>query len=274
MKLQGFGFVLNLVFAFTAALGETHGDKEFHPVVTSPSFTAIKPTLCLDHSHSNLKIDDGRYQAAVGLFESDGFRVAAITKALHGDVLGGCAILYISAAMTEISSKEVSAIETFVAEGGALLLLGDHPPMGKTIEPLVRRFGVSSKLNLQESPSQKIPSLNDNGTVAFEGESQLNLKHPIIRPGKPNMAVNKVGWFGGEGLASEVKSAAPLLTFSDGTVGAYALEVKRGRVLIFGDSTLFTSKRDQNNEPLGMARPGSDNVNLLLNSVHWLMRTL
>ncbi len=52
---------------------------------------------------------------------------------------------------------------------------------------------------------------------------------------------------------------------------ALALKVKKGRLVVFGDATVFTSKTDLwMNEPTGMNRPGSDNVQMALNVLHWL----
>ena len=100
-----------------------------------------------------------------------------------------------------------------------------------------------------------------------------------------NRRDSKRFFFYGEALAAPFGSDEFLKVGPDAVVGelcaeqytaaAMAMEVGKGRLVVFGDGTVFTSKIDQDlNEKTGVNREGSDNIQMALNVFHWLSRIL
>ena len=58
---------------------------------------------------------------------------------------------------------------------------------------------------------------------------------------------------------------------AEGQAGAIARRVGKGRVVVFGDASVFTSIVDRKtHEKYGMNRTEFDNVQMALNTFHWL----
>jgi hypothetical protein len=116
--------------------------------------------------------------------------------------------------------------------------------------------------------------------------------HPITRGRHPSERVDHVMTFMGAAFRSKAR-AQPLLVFGDsiasyqteifgklsettpsvpaaGLMQAAALRYGRGRVVLFSEAGMF-GVQWQAGRPVGMNHPGArDNLQLLLNTLHWL----
>ncbi|GAB3129176.1 DUF6421 family protein [Tsukamurella serpentis] len=135
---------------------------------------------------------------------------------------------------------ELDAIERYVREGGALVVLAecDTATSGNNLDELLARFGVRvQSVVVQEAPGQRrhggnatwvrsviAPELDGQGIVAGVGEACFYRTGVLDVSGAEKPTV----------IARTSGSAAP----ADQPLAA-ALEVGRGRVVVFADSDLF-----------------------------------
>ncbi|HYC89066.1 MAG TPA: ABC transporter permease [Thermoanaerobaculia bacterium] len=146
-------------------------------------------------------------------------------------------LLIVAGAAAAYSAGEIQAIEAWVRGGGSLLLLTDHPPFGNAA--LAGAFGVKT------DPRAPAPSR----TVFTE-----------LAPHEITGGVRQVVTYGGQTVVrkdSDILLRSQLLAFDYG----------RGRVVVSGDTALFTAQR-KNGASFGV----SENETLVLNTFRWLLR--
>ena len=97
----------------------------------------------------------GRYKPFAELITSDGYQVIPNKEKFTRDVLNKGDILVIAnalgaegmgqpgAANPAFTDAECDAVRDWVKEGGSLLLITDHAPMGSAAQCLAKRFGVN-----------------------------------------------------------------------------------------------------------------------------------
>lgn len=274
-------------------------DAAFRPVSPAPTSSArAGRALCFDRGHHNLAVERGFYRPVLHLAASDGFEVIEKTGRFDAASLRGCRVLYVSAVLghedysqRELARRpaftpdEIDAIEAWVRQGGGLLVATDHRPMSDAAATLLLRFGFEGSRATAAEPDYPVPPFRDPGIFRIEGE-RLETSHPVLRGRNPGEQVRQVYFFYGEALRGP-RESVPLLRLSasarigeDEAAGrtprefpavAIASAPGRGRVTVFGDGTIFTSKIDlANGEKTGMNREGSDNVRLALNVFRWL----
>lgn len=280
------------------------GDTDFIAKAKNPTFKDFRPTVCFDEGHNNLAVHKGFYKPVLDLVESDGYIVIHKNESFTKSSLKDCSILYISAVLgypdykknKELARKsafadtEILAITNWVKNGGSLLLMTDHKPMGSAAGKLLAEFEVfGSDVNVR-NPKNPIPPFLGEG-IFFISEQQMNLNSAIVKGRTADEQLKKIYFFYGQALKGP-KDADAFLTIGEGAVigglyndkvldakefpaAALALKVKKGRLVVFGDATVFTSKMDLwINEPTGINRPGSDNIQMALNVFHWLSGVL
>lgn len=115
------------------------------------------------------------------------------------------------------TSEEASLIEAFVADGGGLLILGDHPILGnvENLHPVTQRFGVMFTVVGPASPL--VPVIEH---PIFQGVSQIKFGSPA-------------------GLTVQPPSVVAAVGTSGFRVGIAVAEVGKGRVVISGDESVF-----------------------------------
>jgi len=242
--------------------------------------------------------------------ESDGSVVSA-APALSLDGLKNIDVLVISNAMGENQSDgrmgsaftpaECDAVRDWVRQGGSLLLIADHTPMGDAAFTMAQRFGVEmgrgyvlDPRNYQEHPS----------TLVFSRANRLLGDHPILRGRNPSERVQTIVAFTGQSL-SLPPGATALMKLSDDAVETFdpddeeklesqhvpvgekiphghaqglAMPFGKGRVAIFGEAAMFSAQIftvrggafDGRSFKMGMNVPGNDDRQFALNVVHWL----
>ncbi len=274
------------------------GYPEFHPRAQNPAYKDSHPRVCFDEGHNNLAVDQGFYSPILGLLESDGYLVARMKERFNQKNLKNCRILYISAVRghgesthpesrrSAFTKREMHAIQTWVRKGGALLLMTDHRPMSDAAAELLSQFGIyGSQINVRNSDFNVSP-FTDPGIFHISGEL-INSQSPIVLGRNKNETLKKIFFFYGQALRGPKEADVFLSTGVNAKIGgiygeeiipstefpaaAVAVQVQKGRVVAFGDATVFTSKLDLwLNEKTGINRDGSDNVQMALNVFHWL----
>lgn len=277
-------------------------DASFKPEVAKPAFTANHPVVIFDQGHLNLASTDGRYSPIIHLLESDGFKVQSLTGKITPTVLEEGQILYISGAqgsnhehsdkpaLPAFTDEESRLIEAWVKSGGSLLLMSDHTSIGDSIHPLAALFGVKISSGETNDPVNYLPALQDTSHLLFTDENHLLMKHPITYGKTSDEHVHRIAVFSGQSVLGPKDSKVILAMgktaenhFADGShkpvgehyVEALSFHYGKGRVVVFGDATVFTSKiRIDKKQNEGMNRSDIDNVKLATNTFRWLAGVL
>jgi len=303
MKTLHFASLLALTvassFLFSSAkAGLFKADIDFKPEVALPVFKEKHPVVLFDQAHLNLAVTDGRYSPLIHLLESDGFQVKPVTTKITAAVLAGGDILYISGAQAATNEKvlgttksafteeEELLIQGWVKNGGSLLLMADHAPIGDAVHSLAAKFQVSVSDGETNDPQNYLPALQDTSHLLFTMENHLLMDHPIVHGQNKNEALHRVVAFSGQSVKGPSDSR-PILGLSPtaenylknggkspvgtGYCEAVSFTYGKGRVVVFGDATVFTSKfHTVKNEKEGMNRTDIDNVKMATNTFRWL----
>ncbi len=195
------------------------------------------------------------------------------------------------------SSEECAAIRDWVTNGGSQLLVTDYAPTAKKADLLAKEFGVKLRDGYAVEPNWHDQATRKWGFVVFSREDGLLVDHPITRGRTNSEALNKVVTFSGQGMDYPA-NAIPFLKLSNeareypyhekmsgddeyrsgaGSAEGVAFEFGRGRVVMLGDAAVLTSQVTHvagKDITYGMAYTGSDDRQLALNIMHWLMRAL
>jgi hypothetical protein len=188
--------------------------------------------------------------------------------------------------------EEITAVQTWVGDGGSLLLIADHMPFAGAAERLAAAFGFLFANGIAVTQ-------DGAGRMRFRQEDGSLQDHATVRGRTAQEAVAFVNTFSGQafrvrrGVDAQpvmiVRDGAVLLMpteamqFSDSTPRMSAsgmlqgatLRYGSGRVAVFGDAAMFTAQLKKRQEPMGMNHPSAAyNAQFLLNVVHWLSNLL
>jgi hypothetical protein len=241
----------------------------------------------LDEAHHNVHTMNGRYRPFVELIATTGYAVTSNQDPLTKERLKNVDILVIANARgagqeapleergrPAFTDAEADAVRDWVREGGALLLVTDHYPIGGANQSLAKRFGVEMSDGWTEDPEHRHTAPQE---IVFSREDGLLAEHPITRE------VNRVVTFGGQSLQGPAESVA-LLRLSPsamdrlqddrrvpaaGRSQGIALNFGRGRVVVLADAAMLTSQTSEEGT-IGITVPGFDNRRFTLNLVEWL----
>lgn len=284
-------------------------DMGFNTRIARPAFTARHPRVAIDQGHHNFHTMTGRYLPFANLVRNDGCQVEPESLAFSAASLQGIDILVISNALgaekmdspealnPAFTAAEVAAVRKWVEEGGALLLIADHSPMGSAARALGEAFGVDMRSSYAYDPIQgrrQSPSI-----ITYAPGAGLDTLHPIMRGRGADESVKKVVAFTGQSLAGPPGSTA-LLRLSDkaedlmvglgeagpdvpadkrrsaaGRAQALAFEVGKGRVVVMAEAAMMTAQvSGPARSRMGMNLPGSDDRQFAINVMRWLGRAL
>lgn len=136
---------------------DQHPDTEFPiPDTGAPTFESAQgPVVGIDEAHYNFHTAEGRYQPFAELLRKDGYQVRRFTSLFTAESLKDVEILVISNAIAKeqevdwrlpilpaFEEDEVAAIESWVRDGGRLMLIADHMPHPGAAESLARALGI------------------------------------------------------------------------------------------------------------------------------------
>jgi hypothetical protein len=283
-----------------AAAAQQVGDTAFVWEVPRPAFPAGEgPRVLVDEAHGNFHTVSGRFAPFARLLRADGFVVDGLSEDFTAETLADADLLVIANALhpdneeewslptpSAFSTGEMDAVEAWVEEGGALLLIADHMPFPGAAEELAARFDF--EMNNGFAMDTASP-----GPFVFRRSDGSLAEHPITSGWSPDEAVDSVTTFTGQAFRAP-GNARTLLTLRDGIVsfvpdvawefsaetptvdvGGWSqgavVDVGRGRVAIFGEAAMFTAQRTGDGAPMGMNAPmAGDNPRFVLNLVRWL----
>lgn len=318
---SAFALALGLALAAPATAQQQVPDEAFAAqAVARPAWPAGQgPRVVIDEAHANFHTAEGGYRAFAGLMRADGAAVEAGTAPFTAAGLAGVEVLVIvnAGASREpgpfFAEAEIAAVEAWVREGGALLLIADHAPFGAAARDLAARFGVGMGQGWVFEPTDAAPWLTTQ--ILFTREDGRLGEHPILAGRGPDEAVAAVKSFSGQSLSGP-EGAAVLLRLSPlaleapdaaalqaaaqaaagpdgtrdpafgghagppaGTAQGLAFEHGRGRVVVLGEAAMLTAQRIRFDDGrpdmlFGMNTPGHDNRQFALNVMRWLARAL
>lgn len=243
--------------------------------------------VVLDEAHNNVHTMDGRYRPFAELIVADGYVVVPNSQPFTPEKLSGVGLLVIANARSAgeeapleergrpaFTDAEADVIRDWVREGGALLLVTDHYPIGGANQNLARRFGVEMSNGWTEDPENRHTAPQE---IVFSREDGLLAEHPITRE------VHRVVTFGGQSLQGPAESVSLLRLGPSamdrlqdgrripaaGRSQGIALNFGRGRVVVLADAAMLTSQTSEAGT-IGITVPGFDNRRFALNLVRWL----
>jgi hypothetical protein len=271
-------------------------DANFDAKVARPAYTTIHPRVVIDAAHNNFHTAERGYKPFAGLITSDGYQVSSNKEKFQPGILKGIDILVIANALGAIfapeankaafTEEECDAVRDWVRDGGALLLIADHAPIGEANEILSRRFEVEmSKVHTVDRAHADL-SLGNEGWIVYSRENGLLGDHPVTQGRNAAERINSVTAFTGQSLKGPQGSTA-FLRLADtaldvdrktkkqvsaaGRAQGIALRYGKGRVVILGEAAMMTAQlAGAEKVKFGMNRAGNDNKQLALNIMHWL----
>jgi hypothetical protein len=267
-------------------------DPTFDADVVNPAYTGKHPRVLFDEAHNNFHTSDGRYKPFAQLIRNDGYNVGPNKEKFSRELLKQFNVLVVSNALgparqpadPAFAEDECDAVREWVREGGALLLIADHYPMGSAAQNLSMRFGVDMSNGFTDDPDNQYDERTD---LLFTRENGLLRDHSITRGRDKSEQINRVASFTGQSLKGPNDSVA-LLKLSDtafdrlppderkasaaGRVQGLALKFGKGRVVVMGEAAMLTAQLfGPNQVPFGgLNKRDIDNRQLALNIMHWL----
>src|SRR5262245_28964499 len=207
-KILALASALGLALGATASAQTQRADPDFDTKVARPAYSATHPRVLFDEAHHNFHTAGGRYKPFADLVASDGYHVIPGREKFTRSALEKGEILVIANALgAELGSPgpekpaftddESEAVRDWVSDGGALLLISDHPPAGSSAAGLARRFGVGMSQGVANDPEN---SGDNPSLLIFSRANRLLGDHPITRGRDDSERVGRVMTFTGQSL--------------------------------------------------------------------------
>jgi hypothetical protein len=285
-------------------------DASFSTQVQRPAYGSKHPKVLFDEAHNNADTAAGRYKPFAELITSDGYAVTPNREKISKSALSKSDVLVIvnatgpqpTRSAPAFGKDECEAIRNWVNEGGALLLITDHPPFSEAIEELSRLFGVEITRGHTIDASHHNTEAEDMTELVFTRDDGLILDHPITRGRDSSERINRVMTFTGTSLkgppgsvsflkladtAMDVLPPSPQKpssrdeppadyqqTSAAGRAQGLAVVFGKGRVVALGEAAMLTAQVAPRGFSFGMNLPGIDNRQLALNIMRWLSKLL
>jgi hypothetical protein len=249
---------------------------------------------------------NGAFDPLARLAETDGFRVARQEGAIE-NALGDADIIVIAnpylesfrdfPAMTPPSAftpDEIAAIKRYVEDGGALLLLADHAPLGGGSSDLAKAFGFEF-LNGHTAEAAAAETGYRRVIIKFSPDNGLKTDHPVVDGSTGRQKVNHFQAFGGQSFIPPPE-AASLFTIPQGWVAIFTYSLRaelatapridasgmsqgavmdfgKGRLAVFGEAGGFSAQIMEDKRAFGFNTPeGAENPEFVLAVLRWLAR--
>lgn len=283
-----------------------HVDLEFQPPIVAPAFDiGTGPVVLIDEAHRNMHTAEGSYKPFAELLRRDGYVVRPSEVPFTPETLARADILVIANALSEqdteawelptpsaFSPDEITVVQNWVDDGGALLLIADHMPWPGAAAELAEAFGllfingdvgefcvgcagyritferandslVSHPVTNGRSPSERVEHVITDTGQAFR-QSPGTRVEPLMVLGDEAVLVMPQDW------REERTEATPSLSAA-GWYQGVVLRRGAGRVAAFGEAAMFSAQVGSDGEPMGMNDPEADqNHQFVLNVMHWL----
>ena len=286
-------------------------DTTFDTRVAHPALTTRHPKVLFDEAHHNFHTAGGRYKPFADLITHDGCLVMSGHAPFTASALAGHDLLIISNALgaenmtdslasrSAFTEPECDAVSDWVRDGGALLLIADHAPMGSAARTLASRIGVDMRNGVTADSAASVHAGGNTTLLVFSRANGLLRDHAITNGRDSSERVSTIRTFTGQSLKGPEGSVAflslaptaldliaPSLQAamnmsSDQAISAagraqgIAFEFGKGRVVVMGEAAMLSAQLSgPARVPMGMNVPGLDNRQLALNTVRWLTRWL
>jgi hypothetical protein len=293
--------VTSLVIAFLSVfslplLGQQVADTLFNPAIANPAYqTGRGSVVLIDEAHANFHTADGRFKPFADVLRKDGYvvnpsslsftsqqlakgKIMVISNALHPSNVGNWTLPTPSA----FSDEEIVAVNTWVKAGGSLFLIADHMPFPGAAEKLAGSFGFKFYNGFASKNSGKDIFTPGNGLMSNaitkgrnEKETVTSLQtftghaFEIPKGAQPIVILNSKYEVKMPVTAWEFTKDTPSTSGENLSQGAY-LSYGKGRVVVFGEAAMFSAQQNGNNR-IGMnTDSASQNLQFLLNTIHWL----
>jgi hypothetical protein len=293
---------VGLLILSTPLTAQQLPDTLFTPTVSSPAFTqGTGPAVLIDAGHHNFHTMEGRYLAFARILQRDGYVVRSQHSRFVRTDLDRNRILVISNALAKdneddwnlptpsaFDSAEISAVRSWVNDGGSLWLIADHMPFPGAAGQLAAEFGILMGNGFALDPR------TEDGRMRFTRAQGTLADHPITRGRNSSERIDSVISFTGQAMrlegpgdnlmalghniillmpavAWQFSKLTPSISASGMLQGA-AIRFGKGRVAVFGEAAMFTAQlAGPNRAPVGMNDPTApQNPQFLLNVSHWL----
>lgn len=260
------------------------------------------PVVAIDEGHHNYHTISGRYAPFAAVLKNDGFRVVAHAGPIEPRSLAEVRVLVIAnpLAASNVSNwrlptpsayepAEVAALQGWVQDGGALLLIADHMPFAGAANEVARAFGFEFENAYAVKGDGRVPEL-------FSRDARTLTGGPITDGSAEHPAVTEVQSFTGSSFTAP-QAAIPLMRLDEDWTLLYptqagkfdadtprraatrsdlrgaALTYGKGRIVVVSEAAMFTNQL-VNGAPFGFGMPSAQqNKRLLLNIVQWLSQT-
>ena len=249
--------------------------------------------MLFDEAHHNFHTASGRYKPFADLMASDGYQIIPNGEKFSRDVLRKGDVLVIAnalgaegmgqteAANPAFTDAECDAVRSWVEEGGSLLFISDHAPMGSAAECLAKRLGVSMS---EGATADTAHSEGGDTVLVFTGRTSYwattRLPGGAMKPSESNKIQTFTGTSvkGPEGSVPILKLANTAVESGtdDKTVSAagraqgVVFSLGKGRVVVMGEAAELSAQVFGVDEEFGMNVPGIDNRQMAINIMHWL----
>lgn len=292
--------------------GAQQADPAYTPRIGARTWAAEGPTVAIDDAHWNGHTASRGYAPFVKLLASDGYRIIGTGNVATPEVLDTAGVVVIANALgfngvvrqvarvagmdldalgsDAFTDAEAQRLETWVREGGSLLLVADPTPAGRAVQSLAELFGVTMYDGVVSDPEHSEPE--SSSLIVFSRESRTLGSHPIVDGRSEADSVDRVVTFTGQALDGP-PHATKLLMFSGnayqqpaadsgpedrvsvaGLGQAVAFAHGNGRVVVLGDAALLTSQvmSGAEGERIGLTWPNADNERFARHIMQWLSR--
>jgi len=272
-------------------------DTLYTPKLEKGKYTGV---IYVDEAHNNFHTINNRFLPFAKVLRKAGYTVKSFTHKFTDQVLDTVTTLVISNALSEnargpfvvptksaFTNKEVTTIQEWVHNGGALFLIADHMPFAGASVQLGQAFGFTfyDSFLLDE---------NRRGIIDFTKENEMLGNHQLINGNEHFKKIKKIRAFTGQAFKIPSKAQTILKTteklivhlpdtmwrFNEKTKRFPAKELSqgavmkygKGRIAIFGEAAMFTAQLAGPNQfKVGMnSEEASENYKLLLNIMNWL----
>ena len=139
---------------FPVANAQQTADSHFDARVDKHAFTKNFPRVLFDEAHFNFDTTNNRYKPFADLLFNDGYHIAVNRQPFTKASLASHKILVIvnplgaedaddeGADRSAFSAAECNAVNEWIRDGGALLLIADHAPFAAAAEELAKKLGI------------------------------------------------------------------------------------------------------------------------------------
>lgn len=270
----------SLLMAAVVPLGAQQvADTAFRPLIEKPAYPIGQgPVVLIDEAHSNFHTAGGRYLPFAEFLRRDGYVVKASAVRFTPEALRLARVLVIANATEAFTVEEITAGQRWVAGGGSLLLITDHPPFEAPAADLGKAFGIRFREGVAW------PEWDDSGRIVFHRRDGTLVDHPITK------GIDEVATFTGTsfqldapgdrllvfgpGVYSEKEQNDPNPILVKGDLQGAVLPFSKGKVAVFGEAAMFSAQiTGADRHPMGMNAPiAKQNAQFLLNVMHWLTK--